>query len=116
VIGSFDALPSDEPYPGLRRRAFDSAGATVTEYRFDPGARFPLHKHPQEQITLIAEGEVEMTIEGSVSRLGAGAWSVVAPDAEHGITAGSEGARILAIVIPRRSGPDAITVVEGAGR
>ncbi len=112
MIGTFDELPVDEPYPGLRRRAFDSAGATVTEYRFEPGARFPLHRHPQEQITLIAEGDVEMTTEGKVSRLGTGAWSVVGPDVEHGITAGSEGARILAIVVPRRSGPDALTVVE----
>jgi quercetin dioxygenase-like cupin family protein len=112
VIGTFDELPVDEPYPGLQRRAFDSAGATVTEYRFEPGARFPLHRHPQEQITLIAEGDVEMTIEGTVSRLGAGAWSVVGPEVEHGITAGPEGARILAIVVPRRSGPNALTVVE----
>ena len=112
MIGTFDELAADEPYPGLQRRAFDSAGATVTEYRFEPGARFPIHKHPQEQITLISEGDVEMTIAGEVSRLGPGAWSVVGPDVEHGITAGSEGARILAIVVPRRSGPDAITVVE----
>ena len=112
MIGSFDALPHDRPYPGLQRRAFDSAGATVTEYRFEPGASFPVHRHPQEQITLIAEGEVEMTIDGRVSQLRAGDWSVVAPEVEHGITAGPEGARILAIVVPRRAGPDAITVVE----
>ena len=111
-IGSFDRLEADEPYPGLRRRAFDSAGATVTEYRFEPAASFPVHRHPQEQITLIAEGEVEMTIASSVSLLRAGDWSVVAPDVEHGIRAGSGGARILAIVVPRRSGADAITVVE----
>jgi quercetin dioxygenase-like cupin family protein len=53
-----------------------------------------------------------MTIEGRVSQLRAGDWSVVAPDVEHGITAGPEGARILAIVVPRRAGPDSITVVE----
>jgi quercetin dioxygenase-like cupin family protein len=112
MIGSFDALPHDKPYPGLERRAFDSAGATVTEYRFEAGAAFPLHRHPQEQITLIAEGEVEMTIDGRASQLRAGDWSVVAPEVEHGITAGPEGARIIAIVVPRRAGPDAITVVE----
>ena len=112
MIGSFEALEADEPYPGLQRRAFDSEGATVTEYRFEPGAAFPLHRHPQEQITLIAEGEVEMTIDGQVSPLRAGDWSVVGPEVEHGIRAGRNGARILAIVVPRRSGPDALTVVE----
>ena len=82
MIGSFDALPADEPYPGLQRRVFDSAGATVTEYRFEPGASFPLHRHPQEQITLIADGEVEMTIDGSASQLRAGDWSVVGPEVD----------------------------------
>jgi quercetin dioxygenase-like cupin family protein len=101
--GTFDGLPAEEPFDGVRRRSFDSARATVTEYVFEPGARFPLHHHPQEQITLVAEGEVEMTMAGETTRLGPGAWSVVGPGVEHGIRAGENGARILAIVVPRRS-------------
>ena len=112
MIGNFDELAADEPYPGLQRRAFDSAGATVTEYRFEPAARFPVHRHAQEQITLIVEGEVEMAIDAETSHLRAGDWSVVGPQVPHGITAGPEGARVLAIVVPRRAGADAITVVE----
>jgi quercetin dioxygenase-like cupin family protein len=112
TLGSFDALPAEEPYPGLRRRTFDSAGATVNEYSFEPCASFPLHRHPQEQITLVLDGEVEMTIAGGSSRLSVGAWSVVEPDVEHGITAGPQGARILAIVVPRREAADAYTVVK----
>ena len=110
--GSFDTLQAEEPYPGLRRRTFDSAGATVNEYSFAPGASFPLHSHPQEQVTLVLEGEVEMTVEDSPSTLSAGAWSVVGPDVRHGIVAGAEGARILAIIVPRRHGPDAYTLSE----
>jgi quercetin dioxygenase-like cupin family protein len=112
ALGRFDALPAEEPYPGLRRRTFDSAGASVNEYSFQPGASFPLHRHPQEQITLVLDGEVEMTIAEGSSRLSAGAWSVIEPDVEHGITAGPQGARILAIVVPRRQAADAYTVVE----
>lgn len=112
TLGSFDSLQVEEPYPGLRRRTFDSDGATVNEYTFAPGASFPLHRHPQEQITLVLEGKVTMTIERSSSELAAGAWSVVGPDVEHGITAGAKPARILAIVLPRRRSADAYTVVE----
>lgn len=112
TLGSFDALEPDEPYPGLKRRTFDGAGATVTEYRFAPSARFPLHKHPQEQITLIADGEVEMTIAGSSETLSAGDWSVVAGDVEHGIQAGGKGARVIAIIVPARVAAEAYTVVE----
>jgi quercetin dioxygenase-like cupin family protein len=115
-LGSLESLPVAEPYPGLRRRSFDSAGATVNEYAFEPGAQFPLHRHLQEQVTLVLDGEVEMTIDGRVSTLAAGAWSVVEPDVEHGITAGPQGARILAIVVPRRSAADAYTVIAGGTR
>lgn len=108
--GAFADLPAEEPYPGVRRRSFDAAGATVTEYAMAPGARFPLHHHPQEQITVVEEGEVELTIAGETSRLGAGEWSVVGPGVEHGITNGDRPARFLAILVPRRP-PGGYTIV-----
>jgi quercetin dioxygenase-like cupin family protein len=111
-LGRFEQLVPDEPYPGLERRTFDAAGATVNEYRFRPGARFPVHSHPQEQITLVEEGEIELTVREEVTRLEAGAWSVVGGDVPHGIRAGEHGARIVAIVVPRRSSADAYTVLE----
>src|SRR4051794_37433980 len=111
-LGRFAELARDEPYPGLERRTFDASGATVNEYRFEPGARFPVHTHPQEQITLVEEGEVEMTIRDDVEVLAAGDWSVVAPEVPHGIRAGDTGARILAIIVPRRSNATAYTVLE----
>jgi quercetin dioxygenase-like cupin family protein len=110
--GSFHDLPMDEPWPGVRRRAFDSQQATFTEYDFDAGAEFPLHSHPQEQITLVQEGALELTVAGAVKRLGPGDWSVVPPDVPHGIAAGSEGARFLAIVVPKRHSPHAYSVVD----
>jgi quercetin dioxygenase-like cupin family protein len=106
TAGSFASLPADEPYPGVVRRSFSSRHATVANYVFSPGARFPLHSHSQEQITLVEEGEVTMTMEGESRRLVAGEWSVVAPHVEHGVRAGREGARIVAIVVPRRNDPD----------
>ena len=91
--GSFDALPADEPFPGVRRESFTTERATVTRYTFEPGAAFPLHRHPQEQTTLILEGAVEMAIGDDRRVLRAGDWSVVRSDVEHGITAGTGGAR-----------------------
>jgi unsaturated pyranuronate lyase len=104
-LGSFAGLPVEEPYPGLRRRTFDAQGATVNEYTFAPGARFPLHHHPQEQITIVEEGEVELTAADETVRLGAGEWSVLAGGVAHGIRALEHGARVLAIVVPRRVAP-----------
>ena len=86
----------------MLRRAFHSQGATVTAYEFRPGASFPVHRHEQEQITLIDEGAVRMTIGERELELAAGGWSVVPPGIAHGITAGDAGARITAIIVPRR--------------
>jgi quercetin dioxygenase-like cupin family protein len=52
-----------------------------------------------------------MTIGDRVQRLSSGDWWVVAPEVEHGITAGPSGATVVAIVIPRRESADAYTVV-----
>jgi quercetin dioxygenase-like cupin family protein len=110
--GSFDELPVEEPYPGLRRRTFDSREATVNEYTFRPEAAFPRHRHPQEQITLVLEGSVELTVGGRSIGLREGSWSVIGGSVEHSIRAGADGAKIVAIVIPRRETPDAYTVLE----
>lgn len=112
IVGSYAQLPADEPYPGLVRRAFDARGATVTSYTFAPNATFPMHRHAQEQITIVDEGTLAMTIGDRVEELGAGGWSVVAGGIEHGITAGPQGARITAIVVPRRSGATPIEVLQ----
>lgn len=105
-VGTFADAPEEEPFPGVLRRRFDADGATVTEYRFEPGATFPVHRHAQEQITMVAEGTLSMTIEGKASELGPGGWSVVGPEIDHGITAGPEGTRFLAVVTPRRGAAD----------
>ncbi len=111
--GRLGDCPADEPYDGVVRRAFDSRGATVTRYEFAPGARFPQHRHPQEQIVVVEEGDVEFTVAGSAHFMRPGDWAVVSPEAEHGLRAGDAGASFLAILVPRRENADAYSVVEG---
>jgi len=112
--GSFSGLPADSPYPGIERRTFDSDQATVNRYDFDPGATFPRHRHPQEQITLVVQGSLDLTVGDRSRSLAAGDYSVLPADVEHGITAGGSGASFVAMIVPRRDGPRAYTVVEGA--
>ena len=108
--GSFADIEAETPYPGILRRTFDSERMTLSEYTFAPGATFPLHRHTQEQVTLIEAGEVRLTAGGSTETFGAGAWSVMPAGVEHGITAGPDGARIVAILSPRRRSSDEITL------
>lgn len=109
--GSFDALEPDHVFDGVTRRSFSSAQATIVSYSFAPGAQFPRHRHPQEQVTLVQSGEIEMTIGEHTESLCRGDWTIAPPEIEHSITAGGEGATIIAIVVPRRGASDAYTVV-----
>jgi unsaturated pyranuronate lyase len=104
ISGRFHDLDAEAPHPGLRRRMLHSERVTVVEYVFEPGASFPLHRHAQEQVTLVEAGEVRLTVAGETETLAAGAWSVIPGDVEHGITAGADGARIVAVLSPRRRG------------
>jgi quercetin dioxygenase-like cupin family protein len=113
--GSFAALAAEQPFSGVTRRTLASERATVTRYDFEPGARFPIHRHAQEQITLVERGEVEFDAGGTVASLGAGDWSVVAPNVPHGVRAGPNGARILAIIVPRREAADDYQIESGDG-
>ncbi len=105
-------MSEETPFPGVRRRTLHSEQATVAEYAFDPGARFPLHHHPQEQITLVQEGSVEFIAGGRTQRLAAGEWSVIAGGVEHGIRAGEQGARFLAVLVPRRGPGETYTITD----
>lgn len=113
--GSFHALESDQVYDGVVRRSFSSEQTTIMSYSFAPGARFPVHRHPQEQVTLVQSGEIEMTIGERRESLSAGDWTIAPPEVEHGITAGGDGASIIAVVVPRREASDAYTVIDVAG-
>ncbi len=113
-IGSFDELPAEQPFPGISRKTFNTIKSTVTRYSFEPGAAFPLHRHPQEQITMIEAGTVEFIHGDESGELTAGSYFLVAPEIEHSIKAGPDGATILAVVIPGRENSDAYEVL-GSG-
>ena len=61
-LGRFEEIDAETPYAGIERRVLNTAKATVQEYRFEPGATFPLHHHPQEQITLVLKQASGSTI------------------------------------------------------
>jgi quercetin dioxygenase-like cupin family protein len=109
--GNAADLPEEQPYEGVVRRSVSSEHSTVTYYEFAPGASFPIHRHASEQITLIQEGGLEFTVDGTPTPMGPGEWSVVAPGIEHGVVAGPQGARFVAVVTPKRQSRDDYEVV-----
>jgi quercetin dioxygenase-like cupin family protein len=80
-----------EPTPVGERRAFiASPTATLDEFAvhmttLNPGQwPHPPHQHPDEEMVLIKEGSLEITINGRVQQAGAGSVVFVAPGDMHG--------------------------------
>lgn len=82
-----------EPTPmGERRRYFFSPTATLDQFvvqmsSLDPGkSPHPPHQHPDEEMIMIKEGTLEISLNGKLQRVGPGSLVFVASNDLHGWT------------------------------
>ena len=101
---------SNRPFPGVERRTSQTAQATLVTYSFAPGAGFPRHAHPEEQITVVLCGQAEFEVDDTTREICADQLVVVPGSVPHALKAGPDGARVLAVIVPRRGDPDAYTL------
>lgn len=59
----------------------------LVAFRFEEGAIGALHSHPHTQVSYVAEGAFDVTIDGVTTRLAQGSSFIVAPDVVHGVVA-----------------------------
>lgn len=72
VVAAAGAIAADPPRPSgstrtdLQRHDLSTAGREVLQARVDfaPGAAFPAHYHPGEEIIYVLEGSLEYEVEG----------------------------------------------------
>ncbi len=88
----------------LQGRTHSGFDLETHETDLAPGAMpHPAHHHAHEEMFLIREGTVEITIAGHASRLGPGSAAYVASNEEHGIkNVGSTHAQYFVVAL----GPD----------
>ncbi len=92
-----------ERLPGWRGRAFNSPSMTFVHYEFDAGASIHEHRHEQEEVWNVIEGELEVTIDGAARIAGAGMVAITPPHALHSVRALSAG-RAIVVDTPLRAG------------
>ncbi|MGH2788758.1 MAG: cupin domain-containing protein [Actinomycetota bacterium] len=109
---SFDEQPWERVDDRLRRFVADGMGVTVTRYAFEPGGRFPHHRHDQEQVTYVVEGELTFVVENERYPLRADGVIIIPRGLPHRAEAGPHGAQVISVVTPRRSGPEAVEMLE----
>ena len=80
---NLDDLAQSEPVPGFKGRFVHSENITAAHWKIDAGSAFPEHSHPQEQVSLVEEGEFELTLEGETKILHPGLMAVIPSSTPH---------------------------------
>jgi quercetin dioxygenase-like cupin family protein len=80
---SFNDSRYKEVAPGVRMRSAHLSNTMLTYFELEPGACMPSHKHPHEQVTLVIEGEMELTVGDETHILKCGEGATVPPNVEH---------------------------------
>ena len=93
--------------PGVERQTVHGERQSLVRYRYAPGAVFPVHRHPQEQVTVVLSGRIEFEIGGERREVGPGEVVVIPGGVVHGAAVvGDDAVETLNALSPRReSGP-----------
>ncbi|UPA26696.1 cupin domain-containing protein [Shinella oryzae] len=103
---SFYSLPQHttwtEVAPGNRRAVLsERPEMMLVAFSFEEGATGAPHSHPHTQVSYVAEGTFDVTVDGATARLGAGSSFIVAPNLVHGVVALTKGL-LIDTFTPRR--------------
>jgi quercetin dioxygenase-like cupin family protein len=81
---SFNGIDAIEFHPGIHLKAIGGEQVLICQATYEPGKRVPRHSHEHtEQVMVILEGEVTMTVEDETRTLRAGDTVVVNRGLEH---------------------------------
>jgi quercetin dioxygenase-like cupin family protein len=106
-------LPAEPVMPGVTRQRVDAQHMTVVRYRYEPGAHFPAHSHPEEQVVLVLSGEIEFMVGNCPVSAAAGSVLVIPPQTVHSArVVGDTPADTINVLSPRRTREVAFTANE----
>ena len=100
---AWNDLDCEEVYPGITRQIVNGARQTIVRYLYQPGSVFPVHSHPQEQVTVVISGTIVFTVAGQELMLTGGHVAVIPAGVEHcASVVGAESVETFNALSPRR--------------
>ena len=90
------------PAPGIEVRPVIGGSLMTCWIDFAPGAEVPVHSHINEQLGVVIEGSITITVGNEERRLEVGDAYVVAPDIPHRAVAGPNGVVLVETFVPVR--------------
>ncbi len=80
---NFDSVKVKDLTPAIHGRYVHSERMTIGRVVLDRGASLPEHSHPNEQLTTVLQGEMELTVDGVPQLLREGMLAVIPSNAKH---------------------------------
>jgi quercetin dioxygenase-like cupin family protein len=97
-VSRWDQLEFAEVRPGIFGATLDTEQLTATVYRYEPGCVWEDHRHPEDQVTFIAEGgEIEFVVDGVPTRLTKGELALIPGGIPHSATVAADGKRVISV-------------------
>jgi quercetin dioxygenase-like cupin family protein len=97
-----------ELFPGVRLKAIGGEQLLLCDVRYDPGFGVATHSHEHtEQVMVVVEGELELTVDGVTKTLRPGDTAVINRGVEHSVRS-EHGVRFIEGLapVPRDHVPD----------
>jgi quercetin dioxygenase-like cupin family protein len=103
-ITHMDDYPSYEIASGLFFRPVFAEHLSLNFVTFPAHSGFPSHVHPEEQISIVREGEMDITVGDLTRRVAPGDVIVFPPNVPHAGTTHDHPCRLIDIFSPPRTG------------
>ena len=85
-FGTWNGVALWELVPGVNIHAVGGEQVLVCRVSYDPGFGVGTHSHEHtEQVMIVTEGELELTVAGEMRTLGVGDWAVINRGVEHSV-------------------------------
>ena len=80
---SFNSVAAEEIEKGIWTKSLTAGAVQVRHMVFESGCLIPDHRHPEEVVTMILEGEMEMTVDGETKTVKSGDVFLVPQNTGH---------------------------------
>ncbi len=99
-FGTWNGVELHEFVPGVRIHAAGGEQVLVCRVTYEPGFGVDTHSHEHtEQVMVVTDGELELTVDGSTRTLRPGDWAVINRGVEHSVRTAT-GAQFIEALAP----------------
>ena len=89
------SMETAEPLPGWLGRFWHSDSMSFSRYEFSEGSSIHRHSHPEEEVWVVLEGELEVEIDSQRQVAGPGDVAIVPGNSPHSVQVLTKGSAIV---------------------